>query len=48
MLDFAPQGAWVRSRSGTTLDSLQQIDQLRSLADVENVEPQMLMERRSR
>lgn len=41
---YAPQSAWLRSQSGDICDSLQNIATLEALPDVENVEPQMLME----
>jgi len=48
VLDFAPQGAWVHAISGETADSLQRLTQLEDLVDLENVEPQFLMERQLR
>ncbi|HEX6185786.1 MAG TPA: hypothetical protein VFZ44_17990 [Pyrinomonadaceae bacterium] len=42
---YAPSSAWVRSASGDLAKSLADIDALEKLADVENVEPQMLVER---
>jgi hypothetical protein len=48
LLDFAPQGAWVMAESGQISDSLQGLESLAALPDVENVEPQMLMERSTR
>lgn len=45
---YAPSGAWVRSATGDIARSLADIDALEKLADVENVEPQMLIERSTR
>ncbi len=45
VLDFAPQGAWVRARSGSIADSLQQLQSLEGLEKLEQIEPQMLMQR---
>jgi hypothetical protein len=45
---YAPQAAWVRSRSGQIADSLANVSALEQLPDVENIEPQMLMERHAR
>ena len=45
---YAPQAAWLRARSGETADALAGIPKLEQLPDVENVEPQMLMERTRR
>lgn len=42
-LDYAPNAAWLRADSGSIADALNQIDALRKLPGVENVEPQMLM-----
>lgn len=44
-LSYAPQAAWLKARSGKMVDALTGISQLEALPDVENVEPQMLMER---
>jgi hypothetical protein len=43
-LAYAPQAAWLRSRSGDIADALAGIPALEQLPDVENVEPQMLKE----
>ena len=43
LLAYAPQAAWVRARSGGIAEALTGIPALEALADVENVEPQMLM-----
>lgn len=48
VLDFAPQGAWIHAISGETAESLQRIAHLEGLAGIENVEPQLLMERQLR
>jgi hypothetical protein len=45
---YAPQAAWLRARSGDLADALAGIPRLEQLPDVENVEPQMLMERARR
>ena len=45
---YAPQAAWVRARTGQIADSLANITALDQLPDVENIEPQMLMERHAR
>ena len=44
-LPYAPSSAWVQSASDDPANSLADIDALEKLADVENVEPQMLVER---
>lgn len=41
---FASNAAWLRARSGNIADALTGIPKLEALPDVENVEPQMLME----
>jgi hypothetical protein len=41
---YAPNAAWLRTRSGNIAAALRGIDALAELPDVENVEPQMLME----
>jgi hypothetical protein len=45
MLDYAPQAAWLNAESGSVADALAGIDKLRAIANVESVEPQMLMQR---
>ncbi|NKE69548.1 hypothetical protein [Candidatus Manganitrophus noduliformans] len=47
-LDYAPHAAWLRARSGEIADALTRIPALEQIADVENVEPQMLMQRANR
>lgn len=47
-LDYAPHAAWLRAHSGEIADALTQIPALEQIADVENVEPQMLMQRANR
>ena len=47
-LDYAPHAAWLRARSGKIADALTDIPGLEKIADVENVEPQMLTQRASR
>lgn len=44
-LSYAPQAAWLRAQSGSILDALVGISKLEAIPNVENVEPQMLMER---
>lgn len=41
---YAPQAAWLRARSGDTVEALRGVAILERLAGIENVEPQMLME----
>jgi hypothetical protein len=45
---FASNAAWLRARSGKIADALTGIPKLEALPDVENVEPQMLMESTTR
>ncbi|MEH2138302.1 hypothetical protein [Nostoc sp.] len=45
ILDYAPHGAWLRARSGNIADAIAKIYQLEAIPKVENIEPQMLMER---
>ena len=42
-VEYAPNAAWLRARSGDIADALKGIERLTSIPDVENVEPQMLM-----
>jgi len=42
-LNYAPNAAWLRARSGNIADALNGLAIIAKLADVENVEPQMLM-----
>jgi hypothetical protein len=42
---YAPHTAWVRWRSGNIADALIHLSQLMAIPDMENVEPQMLMQR---
>jgi hypothetical protein len=44
-LDYAPHTAWLRAKSGKIADAIAGISQLEAIANVENVELQMLMER---
>ncbi|RCJ31862.1 hypothetical protein A6769_29560 [Nostoc punctiforme NIES-2108] len=44
-LAYAPHTAWLRAKSGNIIDAIAGISQLEAIANVENVEPQMLMER---
>ena len=44
-LPYAPHSAWLRAQSGNIADAIAGISRLEAIADVENVEPQMLMER---
>ncbi len=41
-LAYAPQAAWLKARSGSTVEALRRIPHLEALPEVENVEPQML------
>lgn len=45
ILSYAPHAAWLHSHSGNISDALTGISQLQTIPHVENVEPQMLMER---
>lgn len=45
---YAPHTAWVRSTSGNIGEALAGISRLEAIPEVENVEPQMMMERRWR
>lgn len=45
---YVPHTAWLQSTSGSIAQSLSNIHALESLADVENVEPQMLTARMAR
>jgi hypothetical protein len=45
---YAPHTAWVRARAGGIGASLRGIGELQRLPDVDNVEPQMLLERAKR
>jgi hypothetical protein len=47
-LEYAPHAAWLQARSGEIADALTEIPALERIADVENVEPQMLMQRANR
>lgn len=47
-LAYAPNAAWLRAKSGKLSDAFPGIRQLEAIPNVENVEPQMLMERRQR
>jgi hypothetical protein len=44
-LDYAPHAAWLRAQSGNIVDAIAKIPQLQAIPKVENIEPQMLMER---
>lgn len=44
-LSYSPHAAWLHAQSGNILDALVGISKLEAIPDVENVEPQMLMER---
>lgn len=48
IMAYAPQAAWVRPASGEIAAALHAIPALSDLADIENVEPQMLLQRVSR
>ncbi len=43
-LDHAPEAAWLRARSGSIAEALGCVARLRGLAEVANVEPQLLMQ----
>lgn len=45
VLSFAPQGAWVRAKNGSIPEGLENLRSLEDLAQVEKIEPQMLIER---
>ena len=47
-LEYAPHAAWLRARSGEISAALTGVRDLEKIAGVENVEPQMLMQRASR
>jgi hypothetical protein len=47
-LAYAPHAAWLRAKSGKMSDAFSGIRQLETIPTVENVEPQMLMERKQR
>jgi hypothetical protein len=47
-ISYAPHAAWLRARSADIADALAGIEALEEIADVENVEPQMLTQRASR
>jgi hypothetical protein len=44
-LSYAPHTAWLRAQSGNIADAIAGIPRLEAIANVENVEPQMLIER---
>ncbi|MEH2215665.1 MAG: hypothetical protein V7K72_00755 [Nostoc sp.] len=44
-LNYAPHTAWLRARSGNIADAIAGIPLLEAIPKVENIEPQMLMER---
>ncbi|MHC5718719.1 MAG: hypothetical protein ACYTX0_43310 [Nostoc sp.] len=44
-LDYAPHAAWLRAQSGNIADAIARIPHLEAIPKVENIEPQMLMER---
>ncbi|HKQ76074.1 MAG TPA: hypothetical protein VJ810_20435 [Blastocatellia bacterium] len=47
-IEYAPHAAWLRARSGAIADALTGVKALEKIANVENIEPQMLMKRVSR
>lgn len=47
-LAYAPHAAWLGAKSGKMSDALHGIAQLEAIPNMENVEPQMLIERRQR
>jgi hypothetical protein len=44
-LPYAPHTAWLRAQSGNIADAIAGISQLQAIPKVENIEPQMLMEK---
>lgn len=48
LLDYAPQAAWLRARSGSIAEALDGVPRLRTLAGVESIEVQLLMQRSHR
>ncbi|MEA5627217.1 hypothetical protein [Nostoc sp. UHCC 0251] len=44
-LPYAPHTAWLRAQSGNIADAIAGIPQLEAIPKVENIEPQMLMEK---
>ncbi len=44
-VDYAPHTAWLRAQSGNIVEAIARIPQLEAIPKVENIEPQMLMER---
>jgi hypothetical protein len=48
LVPYAPQAAWLLPMSQRVVDALIGLEALARLTDVENVEPQMLMERHYR
>ena len=44
-LDYAPHAAWLRAQSGNIADAIAGIPQLEAIPKIENIEPQMLMEK---
>lgn len=44
ILRYAPHAAWVRATSGAIADALRDLPRLEALAQVQNVEPQLLSE----
>ena len=47
-LDYAPQAAWLKARSGKVEDALKGIAALEQIADLVTIEPQMLIQKSSR
>ena len=47
-LSYAPQAGWCEARSGDITDALANLATLKRISDIAAVEPQMLMERRTR
>jgi hypothetical protein len=48
ILDYAPHAAWLRAQSDNIVDAIAKIPQLQAIPKIENIEPQMLMERNLR
>lgn len=45
---YAPHTAWIQATTGDAATSLQNFERLKTLPDVENVEPQLLMQQKTR
>ena len=47
-LDYAPQAAWLKARTGKIEDALSGLGALELIADLVTIEPQMLIQKSSR